>query len=126
MKLEAMLQRHYQPTGLAGARPGRAALLKDLQSHYRVNVRLHLFVLALLVLALAAAASFVAWHAPLENKDLAAVIAALGAFFGAAIELVRRVTREWSQARLLVSVVRTLSDEQATALVAKLLEAPKS
>jgi hypothetical protein len=125
MSIQALLQRHYAPTGLAGAKPRRAALIDDLQRHYRVNVRLHLFVLVLLVLALVAAAGFVAWHAPLENKDLAAVIAALGAFFGAAVELVRRVTREWSHARLLVSVVGSMNDEQATALVAKLLETPR-
>ena len=126
MSLQRVMQRHYGPLGVAGGKPRRATLLADLRQHYRVNVRLHVFVLLLLLGVLAAMFAFVLRHTPLENKDLATVIAAMAAFVGAGIEIVRRVTREWSQARLLQTVVQSMTEDQVAALIAKLIEPGKA
>jgi len=122
--IEAVLRTHYLPTGLAGSKskPGRAALIEDLQRHYRLNVRFHVLALVFLLGAVAGIAALVFRHMPLDNKELATMIGALAAFVAAAIEIVRRVTREWSQARLLVSVVKSMTEEQTMTLITKLLE----
>jgi hypothetical protein len=124
--IETILQAHYLPTGLAGKRSGhgsgRAALIEDLQRHYRLNVRFHLLALFALLAVIAGIAVFAYQHVRLDNRDLATVIGALAASSAAAIEILRRVTREWSQARLLVSVVKTMTEEQTTTLVTKMLE----
>ena len=124
MTIIDVLRPYYQPIGLAGAKPLGQRLNADLQQHYRLNVRMHIFILCLLLVAFGGVGAFVATHA-LESKDMAAIIAALCAFATALIELARRVTREWSQAKLLTSVMHSLSDEQKVALVSKLIENAK-
>lgn len=125
MTLQGLLERYYRPRGTLGDASDRDALIRDLEQHYKLNVRLYVGLLVTIVLAVGTLAFWALSQPDVQGKNSLGMLTALAGGAGAALELARRCVREWSQARLLLAVAHALPQQDLTQLIAKLLEPAK-
>lgn len=125
MTLQQLLAKHDRPRGTLGDTSERDALIRDLQHHYTLNVRLYVALALLMVLVVAGLAAWALAQPDLQGKNHIGVLSALAGASAAVLELARRCVREWSQARLLLAVAHALPQQELSQLISKLLEPGK-
>lgn len=121
MSVKQILLQHFQPSGLHGEQDIRANLTKDLQNHQRFQMTLYfvVFVAVLVVFCISIWATL-AWIK--KPEDYATFIGILGVSVGGAIELLRRISREWNQSSLLLLLLGQAKEDQIQELIGKLID----
>ncbi len=121
MRLQDILRRNYRPAGLAGA-GDKEQLRTELEACARLNARLYLFLLLLVFMLFVGAVWAVAHDRISGGTHYSGVLAGLGITVTGSIEIMRRISREWSQARLLLALAGALPEGQMQAIIEKLLK----
>jgi hypothetical protein len=122
MSVQNILQRNYTPGGLAGPRGDKLQLRAELQACVQLNSKLYAFLIGLVFLLFAAAVWAVGHDLLLGGTRYVGVLAGLGITATGSIELMRRIGREWSQARLLLALVGAVSEGEMQGIIGKLLD----
>jgi hypothetical protein len=115
--LKGIITELDKETKLGGALSDKAA--KALRAHRRSVGTLGI-VLFVAVLAGATIAAYLALEQGDKPGDIKVVAGGLGLSLGAALELLRRVWKDWSQTGLLLILIEDSREDQVAALIEKL------
>jgi hypothetical protein len=117
--LKTILQMHVaEAVNLGGDMS--AAVLKSLRS-YRTRLFSTFLVLLLVLMLVVSFAAYGLGRYVSQPAELSAFAGAMGISVGGAVELLRRIWREWSQAELLSVLLQDASEADLSATVAKLI-----
>ena len=122
MSVKRILLQHFQPSGLQGEQDVRASLTKDLQNHQRFQMTLYFIVFVAVLIGFGISVwATLAWVK--RPEDYAGLIGVLGISVGGAIELLRRISREWNQSSLLLLLLLgQAKEDQVQELIGKLID----
>jgi len=121
MSVRHILLQYYQPSGLLGTSDVRTELSKDLEKHKQFQGILY-FVLLLAVLIVFGLSIWVTIVWIKSPDDYGKLIGALGVSVGAAMEMVRRISREWNRSAMLLILLKSAKEEQVQDLIGKLID----
>jgi len=121
MALQDILRRNYVPAGFGG-RADKTRLHTELQACVQLNARLYIILLILVSLLFIVALWAVAHDWISGGTHYSGVLTGLGITATGSIEIMRRISKEWSQARLLLALAGELPEGQMQVIIGKLLE----
>jgi hypothetical protein len=126
MSVITILKDYYAPAGLAGNRGDKARLRGELEACARLNARLYGLLLALefflFFLAIVAV-----WKDSISGgKHYVGLLAGLGITATGSLEMMRRIGREWSQSRLLLALMGSVSEGELQKFIGKLLDSKQA
>jgi hypothetical protein len=119
--LEQILIKYFQPVGVHGEHDIKDALINYLKNHKRLQTTLYA-VLLLLVLALFLISIWatIAWIN--DPQGYAILVGAIGVSVGGAMEMARRISREWNQSSLLLTLLPHATNNQIQDMLGSLTQ----
>jgi hypothetical protein len=121
MSVLNILKGYYAPAALAGNRGDKAHLRRELESCARLNGRLFGLLMGIEFLLFAMAIAAAAKDSMIGGTHFVGILAGLGITATGSLELMRRIAREWSQSRLLLALMGSVSEGELQKFIGDLL-----
>jgi len=117
-----ILKSYYTPAALAGSRGDKARFRRELEACVSLNARLYFFLIALVLVLFVMAILAIAKDWVTGSVQYTTLLTGLGITATGSLEVMRRIGREWSQSRLLLALMGSVSEGDLQKFVAQLLD----